>query len=125
MADWFSRPVLHVTDAEAAVRFYVDRLGFKTAWRHEEDGTLWVAQVDRDGCALILARTWPQKAGNGTMFISLDPQPWSKEVQAEALDALRAEFTERGAMVEDGQWGYRVVMVSDPDGNILMFNYTD
>lgn len=114
-----------MTDAEASVRFYVERLGFTSAWRHEEDGKLWVAQVERDGCALILARTWPEKAGAGTMFISLDPQPWSKEAQAEALDRLRAEFTARGATVEDGQWGYRVLMVADPDGNTLLFNYTD
>ena len=125
MTDWFARPVLSVTDVEAAVRFYVDQLGFETAWRHEEGGVLWVAQVQRDGCALILDRNWPDKAGKGTMFISLDPQPWSKEAQAEALDALRAEFTAHGVVVADGKWGFRVVMVSDPDGNILMFNYTD
>jgi catechol 2,3-dioxygenase-like lactoylglutathione lyase family enzyme len=28
MTDWFARPVLHVTDVEASLRFYVDRLGF-------------------------------------------------------------------------------------------------
>jgi uncharacterized glyoxalase superfamily protein PhnB len=125
LTDWFARPVLHVTDAEAAVAFYVERLGFAAAWRHEEHGKLIVAQVERDGCALILATTWAEKAGNGTMFISLDPQPWSKEAQAEALDALRAELTCKGAVVEDGWWGYRVVKVADPDGNTLLFNYTD
>jgi catechol 2,3-dioxygenase-like lactoylglutathione lyase family enzyme len=125
LTDWFARPVFHVTDVEASVRFYVDRPGFTTAWRHEEEGKLIVAQVDRDGCALILACNLSEKVGNGTMFISLDPQPWSKEAQARALDALRAEFTDKGAEVEDGQWGYRVIMVADPDGNTLLFNYTD
>jgi hypothetical protein len=28
MTDWFARRVLHVTDVEASLRFYVDRLGF-------------------------------------------------------------------------------------------------
>jgi len=125
MTDWFARPVLHVNDVEASVRFYVDRLGFTTAWRHEEEGKLVVAQVDRDGCALILACTWAEKAGNGTMFISLNAEPPSKEAQARALDALRAEFKDRGAEVRDGQWGYRVIMVADPDGNTLLFNYAD
>jgi catechol 2,3-dioxygenase-like lactoylglutathione lyase family enzyme len=122
---WFARPVLHVADVETAVRFYVERLGFATAWRHEEDGKLIVAQVDRDGCALILASTWAEKAGAGTIFISLDPQPSSKEAQASALDALRAEFTDKGVQVKDGYWGYRVVMVEDPDANTLLFNYAD
>jgi catechol 2,3-dioxygenase-like lactoylglutathione lyase family enzyme len=125
MTDWFARPILHVADVEASVRFYVDGLGFTTAWRHEEDGRLIVVQVDRDGCALILASTWPEKAGGGTMFISLNPEPSSNEAQALALDALRAEFAGRGVAVREGRWGYRVVIVADPDGNTLMFNYTD
>ncbi len=125
LTDWFARPVLHVTDVEASVRFYVDSLGFAVAWRHEHEGKLIVAQVERNGCALILDCNLSETAGNGTMFVSLDPQPWSKEAQASALDALRAEFADRGVPVKDGQWGYRVVMVADPDGNTLMFNYTD
>lgn len=125
MAEWFARPVLHVTDAEASVRFYVEKLGFVPAWRHEHEGRLIVAQVDRQGCSLILACTWPEKAGRGTMFISLNTQENTAQAQAVALDALRVELTARGAVVEDGHWGYRVITVADPDGNTLMFNYTD
>src|ERR1700732_3778017 len=57
MTDWFARPVLHVTDVEASLRFYVNRLGFTSPWRYDEDGRAHVAQVDRQGCALILADT--------------------------------------------------------------------
>ena len=46
MTDWFARPVLLVTDVEASLRFYVDRLGFTCTWQYDEDG---VAQVDRQG----------------------------------------------------------------------------
>ena len=28
MTDWFARPVLHVTDVEVSLRFYIDQLGF-------------------------------------------------------------------------------------------------
>jgi catechol 2,3-dioxygenase-like lactoylglutathione lyase family enzyme len=117
--------VLHVTDVEASLRFYVERLGFTAAWRHEEQGRLLVAQVDRDGCTLILACTWAEKAGKGTMFISLNTPQNTREAQATALNELRAELTARGANVMDGRWGYRVIMVADPDGNTLLFNYTD
>ena len=75
MTDWFARPVLHVTDVEASLRFYVDRLGFTSPWRYDEDGKAHVAQVDRQGCALILADTWPEKIGKGLMFISLNVEP--------------------------------------------------
>ena len=95
MKDWFARPVLHVTDVDSSIRFYVSRLGFTSPWRYEEAGKAHVAQVDRQGCALILADTWPEKIGKGLMFVS----------------------------VKDGSWGYRLLVVDDPDGNQLFFNY--
>jgi catechol 2,3-dioxygenase-like lactoylglutathione lyase family enzyme len=73
MTDWFARPVLHVSDVEASLRFYIDRLGFTSPWRYEEDGKVHIVQVDRQGCALILADTWPAKIGKGLIFIS-----WSR-----------------------------------------------
>jgi catechol 2,3-dioxygenase-like lactoylglutathione lyase family enzyme len=33
MTEWFARPVLHVSNVEASLRFYVDRLGFTVPWR--------------------------------------------------------------------------------------------
>lgn len=51
MTDWFARPVLHVADGEASHRFYVNQLGFTSPWRHDDDGRLYVALVDRQGCA--------------------------------------------------------------------------
>src|SRR5262249_9699006 len=92
MTDWFARPVLHVSDVEASLRFYVDRLGFTSPWRFDEDGKACIAQVDRQGCALILADTQlfrgnrsgafgPEKIGTGLMFISLNVEPETREAQ--------------------------------------------
>jgi hypothetical protein len=52
--------------------------------------------------------------GKGLMFISLD---------VGVLDALRAELEGRGVDVMDGQWGYRLMVIADPDGNQLYFPY--
>jgi catechol 2,3-dioxygenase-like lactoylglutathione lyase family enzyme len=123
MTDWFARPVLHVTDVEASLRFYATRLGFTSPWRYEEDGRVHVAQVDRQGCALILADTWPEKIGKGLMFISLNVEPATREAAIAALDALRAELQAKGVAVKEGWWGYRLLVVDDPDGNQLFFNY--
>jgi catechol 2,3-dioxygenase-like lactoylglutathione lyase family enzyme len=123
MIDWFARPVLHVTDVAASLRFYVDQLGFTSPWQHVEDGTLLVAQVDRQGCALILSCQWPEKVGKGLMFISLDIEPDTPGAQIAALDTLRAELEARGVAVKNGSWGYRLLVVDDPDGNQLYFNY--
>ena len=120
MADWFARPVLHVTDVERSLRFYINRLGFTNPWRYDEDGRAHVAQVDRLGCALILADTWPEKIGKGLIFISLNFEP---ETQVAALDALRSEFESKGVPVKEGSWGYRLLVVDDLDGNQLFFNY--
>src|SRR5579863_4122477 len=123
MTDWFARPVLHVTEVEASLRFYVERLGFTCPWRFDEDGKTFVAQVDRQGCALILSSQWPEKIGKALMFISLNVEPETREAAVSALDALRAELEARGVPVKDGSWGYRLLVVDDPDGNQLFFNY--
>ena len=123
MTDWFGRPVLHVTDVEASLRFYVNQLGFTNPWRYEEDGRVQVAQAERQGCALILADHWPEKVGKGLMFISLNVEPATREGAIAAVDALRGELEARGAPVKEGSWGYRLLVVDDPDGNQLFFNY--
>jgi len=127
VADWFARPVLQVADVEASLRFYIDQLAFTSPWRYEEEGKARVAQVDRQGCALILADTWaetsPEKIGKALIFISLNVEPPTREAATAALDALRAELEARGVPVKDGSWGYRLLVVDDPDGNQLFFNY--
>jgi len=120
MNDWFARPVLHVKDVDASLRFYVNRLGFTSPWCYNEDGIAHVAQVDGLGCELILADTWPEKIGKGLIFISLNAEP---EAQVAALDALRAGLEAKGVPVKDGSWGYRLLVVDDLDGNQLFFNY--
>ena len=123
MTEWFARPVLHVSNVEASLRFYVDRLGFTVPWRAGVDGHVDVAQVDRLGCALILSEHWPEKVGKGLMFISLNVEPATHEAEVAAVDALRVEFEGRGLPVKEGHWGYRVLVVEDLDGNQLFFPY--
>src|ERR1700687_1276820 len=99
MTDWFARPVLHVTDVEASLLFYINRLGFTSPWRYDEDGRAHVAQVDRQGCALILADTWPEKIGKGLMFISLNGEPATREAAVPAVGGRRAGLEAEGVPV--------------------------
>jgi uncharacterized glyoxalase superfamily protein PhnB len=62
----------------------------------------------------MLTSKWPQKAGKGLMFISLDAEP---------LNALRDELERRGVNVQDAYWGDRLMVIVDPDGNELYFPY--
>lgn len=114
MSGWYSRPVLFVGDIDRSVEFYVNQVGFTQAWRYEEEGKAFVAQVDRQGCELILSSQWPSKVGTALIFISLD---------VGILDALRAELEGRDVDVKDGSWGYRLMIVHDLDGNELYFPY--
>ena len=123
MTEWFGRPIISVKSVEASLRFYVDRLGFACPWHYDEDGRPFVAQVDRQGSALILSANWPEKIGKGLIFISLNVEPATHENSVAALDALRAELDGKGVAVKDGYWGYRLLVVDDPDGNQLLFNY--
>jgi catechol 2,3-dioxygenase-like lactoylglutathione lyase family enzyme len=111
---WYARPVLFVADIDRSVDFYVKQLGFTEAWRYAEEGQAFVAQVERKGCELIFSSQWPGKVGKGLMFISLD---------VGVLDALRADLEARGVAVKDGEWGYRLMVIADPDGNELYFPY--
>jgi len=122
-ADWFARPILSVKDVDASLRFYVDKLGFTIPWRYDEDGKAYVAQVDRQSTALILANTWPEKIGQAQVFVSLNTEPPTCEAGTAALDSLRAELEAKGVRVKDGSWGYRLLVVEDLDGNQLLFNY--
>jgi predicted lactoylglutathione lyase len=123
MTEWFARPILHVKDVDASLRFY-ESLGFTSPWRCDEEGRARVAQVDRQGCALILANNLAQqKIGKAVMFISLNVDPATPENAAAALDALRAELEGNGVLVTESSWGYRLLVVDDLDGNQLFFNY--
>jgi uncharacterized glyoxalase superfamily protein PhnB len=120
MNDWFARTVLRVKDVDASLKFYVEQLGFTSPWRYDEGGKGLVAQVERNGVAIIVASNWPEKAGKGLVFISLN-----LEVPAmiAALDALRVELAAKGVAVKDGSWGYRLLIVEDLDGNQIFWNY--
>jgi catechol 2,3-dioxygenase-like lactoylglutathione lyase family enzyme len=112
--NWYARPVIGVADIRRSLEFYVAKLGFAEDWRYAEDELLLIVQVSREGCELILSTQWPERVGHGLMFISLDPK---------VLDAVRTEITNRSVTVKDGRWGYPLMVVEDPDGNLLYFPY--
>jgi uncharacterized glyoxalase superfamily protein PhnB len=122
MGRWYTRPVLFVADVDAALAFY-GRLGFAEAWKFGENdapslsgekqgGASVVAQVARDDCEIIFSRQWPDKVGTGMLFIELTAEDWA---------ALPEAFAAQGVEFQRGWWGYRTLIVADPDGNELYF----
>lgn len=123
MGCWYTRPVFFVADVDAALEFY-GRMDFAEAWRFAEDaapsmpaptertGPTVVAQVQRETCEILLSRQWPDKVGAGMLFTALTAEDWA---------ALPQTFEARGVAFEQGWWGYRSLIVTDPHGNQLYF----
>jgi len=107
---WYLRPVLFVSDLQAALRFYIDKLGFEKRW-HSGDGKGTVCQVNRGGCEVILCED-AARQDRGRLFI---------ELNRDGIDELRREIAERAMPTGKVWWGYDVIRIADPDGNELFF----
>lgn len=114
-------PSFIVRDAEAALSFYSEKLGFDTVFKEpDQDPFFGIAQ--RDGAMIFL------KA------VGVDPLPnnvrhpwvrWDAYVYVPDPDALAAEFTGRGVTfsvpLKDTSDGLRGFEVEDADGYVLFF----
>jgi catechol 2,3-dioxygenase-like lactoylglutathione lyase family enzyme len=103
---WYMRPVLFVSDVQASLRFYTDKLGFETKWHKGK-----VCQVDRGGCEIILCED-PARRDKARLFV---------ELNRDGIDELRREIAERSVPAQKTWWGYDAIRISDTDGNELLF----
>ena len=116
-----AEPQLLVSDLDAALAFYRDKLGFRLAFSYGEPA--FYAQVARDGGRLNLRRVQEPvfneavRAGEpdvlSASFTLDDTKPLYLELQAAGVtfhQALRSE-----------PWGTRTFIVRDPDGNLILF----
>jgi uncharacterized glyoxalase superfamily protein PhnB len=104
-------PVFFVTDVTAAVRYYVDALGFKEAFRY---GTY--AGLSFSGCELHLTDSGDTRevVGSGTAYIICDEVD-----QHYAL--LKASGARLKRALAKRSYGMRDFSVFDPDGNQITF----
>lgn len=117
--EFYMRPILSVQDVEAAITYYCDRLGFRSAWTFPEAKPI-IAQVGRNGFDIILdsKSAIPKPATPSVISLSLH--------QPEELGTLYREFQSRGAIVVSAPvevpWekGLYQLQVEDIDSNILI-----
>lgn len=102
--------LVFVRDVDAAITFYVGKLGFTLNMRHEEGSAALVAGVSRDHCSLLLTCQWPEKTGLGVLYAAFDEDEHS---------ALCTELIARGVSFTEGWWGNDLLIVTDDDGNQL------
>ena len=107
----YARSVFFVSNAERALRFYTEQLGFTLDW-DSKDG---VFQVSLFGFELILNEAGDEtrsRAGHGRLFIGLEDDQG---------EPLRNHIIERKIQTAKVQWGRPTLVIQDLDGNELFF----
>lgn len=100
-------PILRVTDARTAVRWY-RRLGFTQVWEHRfEPGLPAFVEITRGPVSLFLSEHTGDARPDTLVYLRVK--------RVEDVDSIAAEF---GATVGEAPWA-REIELRDPDGNRL------
>jgi uncharacterized glyoxalase superfamily protein PhnB len=110
-------PLLHVSNAAAAVGFYCGKLSFRLQFQHRPDGVAadpCYMGVARDAAWINLSSFSGDAVAGGVVNLMVD-----------AVDKLHEEFVAKGVAIDSGPvdqtWGSREMYVKDADGNCLRF----
>jgi catechol 2,3-dioxygenase-like lactoylglutathione lyase family enzyme len=116
-----AEPQLFVSDLEAALAFYVDKLGFEVAMSYGEPP--FYAQIVRDGGRLNLREVTGPVFDSG--FRSREADALSATLSLDDAEPLFREFQKAGVAfhqtLRTESWGARTFIVQDPDGNLIAF----
>jgi catechol 2,3-dioxygenase-like lactoylglutathione lyase family enzyme len=108
-----ARSVFFVKDAEAALAFYTETLGFAVDWNHQEEGRAFVFQVSLLGFQLILNQVEPwtkDRAGHGRVFIGLGE---------DQVGEFHRHIEKWGIETSALDWGAPTLVIHDQDQNEL------
>ena len=113
-------PQLYVRDIAAACSFYSRMLGFTVAFTYGEPP--FYGQVVRDSARLNLRHVDAPVVDPARRDAE---QLLSASITLDDADALFIEYQEAGVTfvqpIRSEPWGARTFIVSDPDGNLLLF----
>jgi catechol 2,3-dioxygenase-like lactoylglutathione lyase family enzyme len=115
MDNLHGRPVFFTADAERALAFYTDRLGFALDWNHRENDRTFVFQVSLLGLQIVVNQTEAgtrDRAGRGRLFVGLE---------TDQSDSFRRHLDDRTIPTTVVRWGAPTIVVHDLDGNELFF----
>jgi catechol 2,3-dioxygenase-like lactoylglutathione lyase family enzyme len=116
-----AEPQLYVSDMEAAIAFYVCKLGFKVVFSCGEPP--FYAQVACDGARLNLRKVSGPVFDSG--FRSREPDALCATLTLDDAGPLFLEFQNAGIVfhqpLKTEPWGARTFIVRDPDGNLIAF----
>ena len=108
-------PMLRTRDLDAAIAFYLDRLGFALQRRSDADG--W-ASLRRDGIELMLSAFNAHEGDEATPFTG------SLYLRCDDVDAWWDRLRDIAPVcypIENFDYGMREFAVRDPNGFLLQF----
>jgi len=109
-------PVLRIFDEAKARQFYLGFLGFQVDFEHrfEPNAPLYMG-ISRDSCKLHLSEHHGDACpGSATMIMLQGIDDYHREVTAK-------DYRYYKPGIEDEPWGARVMKVTDPFANRLLF----
>ena len=120
MDNFYARSVFFVTDAEAALAFYTQTLGFKLDWNYQYEGRACVFEVSLFGFELILNQAHDEtrdRAGHGRVYIGLED---------DQIGPVLEHIAAKGIRTERRDWGQPTLVIKDLDGNeIFLWDWPD
>jgi catechol 2,3-dioxygenase-like lactoylglutathione lyase family enzyme len=116
-------PQLFVADIGATCNFFTGRLGFALDFVYGEPP--FYAQVMRDGAQIALRQVDPPVLDAIAEAMKGDADMLAASITADDVKALYLEFQAAGVAfhqpLRSEPWGARTFIVTDPDGNLLLF----
>ena len=111
-------PHVFVSNFQASLAWYADRLGFKPLFVYGE--TPFYAHVARDEAILAL-----RQVARPVIDHTAGEDLLSAFIEVSDVNALHDELRAAGAQIRqaprDEPWAMRSLIVSDPDGNLICF----
>jgi catechol 2,3-dioxygenase-like lactoylglutathione lyase family enzyme len=114
-------PILHVSDVERSVRFYVEGFGFELAFRFPDEGPLEFAflKLGETGVGIGSAKSpelpdWPEERELGSFQLCI----YTEDTDA-AAERLRSLGVEQVTEPREMPWGEKLAFFADPDGNLI------
>ncbi|WP_119303542.1 VOC family protein [Dongia deserti] len=116
-------PQLFVSDIVALCDFFIQTLGFGVEFIYGEPP--FYAQVSRDGASLALRHLDRAVLDRLAAAMKADVDMLAASLAVDDVMALCREFQATGATFNQAlrtePWGVQTFIVTDPDGNLLLF----
>ncbi|MFQ5609192.1 MAG: glyoxalase superfamily protein [Woeseiaceae bacterium] len=110
-------PVIRIFDEEKAREFYVQFLGMNVDWEHRfEEGFPLYMQVSRDGLVLHLSEHSGDCTPGSKVFVN------TPDLDEFYTDIVSKDYTYSRPEIFTAEWGDRMMEVTDPFANKIVFN---